>query len=253
MAWLSDDTALTLATCEALVETGGEIVPDRIAQRFRTWFEAGRVPGVGAATLKALRDLSAGAHWALAGARGEFAAGAGAAMRAAPLAFVADPRAERDRAPIRDVCRITHHNDEAYAGALAVVAALRVCAEEGAVPPNLLIRVAGTLPDTAVADRIREVAAHRSPESASSLGTSGYVVDAVPLAILVAAKHDRCLEDTIQTAVRLGGDSDTIAAIAAQIVGAAGVRIPAQHWRSVRGGDEVERIAQAFAQCVAGQ
>jgi ADP-ribosylglycohydrolase len=42
-------------------------------------------------------------------------------MRIAPLAFV--PSA--DRVVIRDAVRITHHNDEAYLGALAVVLAIR--------------------------------------------------------------------------------------------------------------------------------
>src|SRR5262245_24138963 len=68
------------------------------------------VPGLGSSTLKALRDLSAGAHWALAGARGEYAAGAGAAMRIAPLAFLLDPASADDRVLIRDVARITHHS-----------------------------------------------------------------------------------------------------------------------------------------------
>ena len=68
--------------------------------------------------------------------------------------------------------------------------------------------------------------------------------------ILVAASHNQSVEETVQTVVRLGGDSDTIAAIAAQIVGAAGARIPAELWRNVRGADEVERIAGAFARCI---
>ncbi|WP_437292399.1 ADP-ribosylglycohydrolase family protein [Sorangium sp. So ce406] len=95
------------------------------------WLETGRISGVGPATLKAIRDLAAGAHWALAGARGEFASGSGAAMRAAPLSFFFDPSVEEGRRAIRDVARITHHSDEAYAGAPAVVVALRHCASNG--------------------------------------------------------------------------------------------------------------------------
>ena len=127
IAVVSDDTQLIMATCEALIESGGRVEPEIIASRFREWFTSGRFTGLGSSTLKALRDLSAGAHWALSGARGEFAAGAGAAMRAAPLAFFLDPRLDQDRQAIRDVSRITHHSDEAYAGALAMVLAVRHC------------------------------------------------------------------------------------------------------------------------------
>ena len=36
---LSDDTWLTLATCEAIVLGRGRVEPDRIADRFRHWFD----------------------------------------------------------------------------------------------------------------------------------------------------------------------------------------------------------------------
>src|SRR5271165_4909581 len=112
---VSDDTQLTLATCESIIENGG-IHPERLASHFATWFAAGRISGIGSSTLKAMRDLVAGVHWALAGSRGEYSAGNDAAMRIAPLAFLLDPATRGDRTIIRDVCRITHHNNEAYVG-----------------------------------------------------------------------------------------------------------------------------------------
>src|SRR5438552_2968729 len=121
---VSDETQLTLATCESIIERGG-VQPERLAAHFTAWFSRGRVTGIGASTLKAMRELVAGVHWALAGSRGEYSAGNGAAMRIAPLAFLLDPATPADRRVIRDVCRITHHNDEAYVGALAVVVAIR--------------------------------------------------------------------------------------------------------------------------------
>lgn len=64
--YLTDDTQLTLATCEALTE-GGTPDPARIAASFLRWFRARRLTGVGASTLKALRDLEVGTHWGQAG------------------------------------------------------------------------------------------------------------------------------------------------------------------------------------------
>jgi ADP-ribosyl-[dinitrogen reductase] hydrolase len=91
---VSDDTQLTIATCEAVIECG-QIDPERIAARFAAWFRSGRLRGLGASTLKSLRDLDAGAHWAVFGAKGERSAGNGAAMRIAPLAFLIDPDCQK--------------------------------------------------------------------------------------------------------------------------------------------------------------
>ena len=120
---LSDDTEFTLATCEAIIESGS-VEPATLAAHFVRWFRAGRIHGMGSSTLKAVRDLVAGTHWALAGARGEYAAGSGAAMRIAPLAFLLDPVNPDHRVVIRDVSRITHHSEEAYVGSLAVLLAI---------------------------------------------------------------------------------------------------------------------------------
>jgi len=92
-----------------------------IAENLLRWFRARRIRRMGSSTLKALRDLDAGGHWVLVGRRGEHAAGNGAAMRIAPLAFCTDPSTSLGRQMIRGVCRITHHSEEAYVGALAVV------------------------------------------------------------------------------------------------------------------------------------
>jgi ADP-ribosyl-[dinitrogen reductase] hydrolase len=106
---------------------------------------------MGSSTLKALRDLEAGLHWALAGAKGEMAAGNGAAMRIAPLSFHLDPTRAQDRQVIRDVCRITHHDEEAYVGALAVASAIRYLAlDQNAESAKLFDAVLQHLPDSRV-------------------------------------------------------------------------------------------------------
>jgi ADP-ribosyl-[dinitrogen reductase] hydrolase len=185
---VSDDTQFTLATCESIIENGG-IHVEHLASHFATWFATGRVTGIGASTLKAMRDLAAGVHWALAGSRGEFSAGNGAAMRVAPLAFLLNPATPADRTVIRDVCRITHHNDEAYVGALAVVTAIRLnLTDTWTHEKTILAAVGESIPDSAVRDRIKEfvpLKVHPS-EVASRFGATGYVVDTVPLALYCA-------------------------------------------------------------------
>lgn len=247
-AMLSDDTQLTLATCEELTASRGRVDPAQLAERFRLWFAEGRLVGLGSATLKAMRDLNCGAHWALAGARGEFAAGAGAAMRVAPLAFVINLEAPYARQSVRDVCRITHHNDEAYAGALAMVVGLRLCTVASAVPHDLIASVADALPDTAVRDRLEQLATIKDPPSvvAARVGSTGHVVDAVPLALYIATRVPGSVADVVRTAVAVGGDTDTIAALAAQLVGAAGAEVPESLWRQIHGSEALAEVIDAF-------
>jgi ADP-ribosylglycohydrolase len=255
---LSDDTQLTLATCEAIC-AGGAVSPAAIADRFAHWFRQGKVTGVGASTLKALRDLAAGAHWALAGRKGERGAGNGAAMRVAPLAFCLDPGEPEQRTALRDVCRITHHNDEAYAGAVAVVAAVRAVAFGGWQPGgNLPALAADALPDTAVRDRLRAVAGVNPTtpveEVGRRFGCSGYVAASVPLALYAAQRVGRAdFEQVVRDAVRTGGDTDTLGSLTGQVAGAwAGLgRLPRDLVRRLPEGEAILQAARAFASLVA--
>jgi len=117
---ITDDTQLTLATIEAMIEDA-QLKPEILVKHFLKLYKQRKLRGIGASTLKALRELELGAHWSQVGRRGEYAAGNGAAMRIAPLAF----NSEFSRQQIRDICFITHHNDEAYVGALCVITAIR--------------------------------------------------------------------------------------------------------------------------------
>jgi ADP-ribosylglycohydrolase len=247
---VSDDTQLTAATCEAVTACKGRVDPAMIAESFRRWYEDGRLTGLGSSTLKALRDLSFGAHWALAGARGEFAAGAGAAMRIAPLAFLLDPTVDKDRATVRDVTRITHNNDEAYAGALAVVLAIREgMSTEGALP-GLLSRILPELPDTAVRDRVEELSAFEGTilQAQQSFGNTGHVVDAVPMALFIASRTGAELESAIESAIRGGGDTDTVAAITAQVCVAAGAACSEELWALLSQSRELDLVFGDFVQ-----
>lgn len=218
---LTDDTQLTLATCEAIL-VAGTPDPETIAAQFVKWFRARRLTGLGASTLKALRDLDAGAHWALAGRKGDRAAGNGAAMRIAPLAFCIDPDADDGRQMIRDVCRITHHNDEAHVGALAVVLAVRAAALEKQVQP--MDQIANRLPDTSVRSRLMEIAGLPSStalaNAAARFGSSGFVIESVPFAMF-SARQARYLgfAGMLEQVILAGGDTDSNASIAGQIAG----------------------------------
>jgi ADP-ribosyl-[dinitrogen reductase] hydrolase len=218
---VTDDTQLTIATCEAIV-SAGDVNPESIAQHFVSWFRAGRIRGIGMSTWSALSQLDAGGHWASVGASGEHSAGNGAAMRIAPLAFLLNPDEANDRRTIRDVCRITHRNDEAYVGALVIVRSIRHAVGGAPLNDAFLANLVERLPDSRVRDRLIEVrdSAISVRDYAMRFGSSGYVVDSVPLAVLAAAQSADFLE-TIEQIVKCGGDTDTIASMYGQIYGAA--------------------------------
>ncbi len=223
---ISDDTVLSVVTARACL-SGMAVDPAIIAAAFSEEFSSNGIPGLGASTLKAMRDLRAGVHWALAGRKGEHAAGNGAAMRIAPLAFFLDVDKPSHRRTIRDVCRITHHNDEAYVAALAVLRAMQLPSDSN----DALAMIAGDLPDTNVRDVLMTLAElpdnATAKQAATISGTSGYAPESVPLAVFIATNANS-LESGIFSSVECGGDTDTIASMVGHILGARGHNVPVE-------------------------
>ncbi len=255
--YVTDDTQLTLATCEAVIQAG-QVELAAVANRFAEMFRRREIDGIGASTWKALSELAAGGHWAMCGATGERAAGNGAAMRVAPLAFVLNCDDEKHRQQIRDICRITHRNDEAYLGALAVIRSVAYGLKHQHLR-GLLPRLMAALPDCRVRDRL--LAIHEYAESsdapmslgdyAARFGSGGYVVDAVPMAILAAMGSASFLETTRQI-IHCGGDTDTIASIYGQIYGAThGLEmLPVDLADRLDVYAELQRVAKDFARWI---
>jgi len=223
--YITDDTQLTLATCEAIINKD-KVDPEAIANSMLRWFQSHKLSGLGASTLKALIELTMGQHWALCGRKGEYAAGNGAAMRIAPLAFFLDPTNRWERLIIRDVSRITHHSEEAYCGALSVIAMLRHMLAHNNLEEkeNPLLEVVNILPDSSVRDRlliIAELWPNASIEYiASNFGASAYVVESVPLAVYASSLIGHLsFENILLNLINVGGDTDTNCSIAGQLMG----------------------------------
>lgn len=80
------------------------------------------------------------------------------------------------------------------------------------------------LPDSAVRDRLREISSVSADRPLSDVahryGTSGYVVESVPFALIAAERLEKLgFRVIIEEVIKAGGDTDSIASIARQICG----------------------------------
>ena len=198
----------------------GPFDPQLLANHFLAYYRQHKLVGLGASTLRAILDTEAGLPWQHTERRGHYAAGNGAAMRIAPFAFFA----ATTRQNLLDACRITHHNEDAYAGALAVYLAIRAATQRTWNGRNNLFHlILPDLPDTNVKDRLREISAYPARTSVAEvarLGNNGHVVNSVPFALYCATQIPHLgLATVFRQLFATGGDTDTNASIAGQVAG----------------------------------
>lgn len=231
----SDDTEHACLTAQALLTSGGDLARFRrdLAKRLRWW--AAAVPaGTGRATARACAKLWLG--WSPERS-GVWSAGNGPAMRAPILGVCLGSEPERLKEFVRASTRMTHTDPKAECGALAVAWAAHRAAEsrETASPePRALVaeisELIGTEPAAAkllesLETAERSLHAGRTTEEFAadlglSRGVSGYIYHTVPVAIYSWLRYPDDLRTAVQSCIRCGGDTDTVAAIAGALVGA---------------------------------
>jgi ADP-ribosylglycohydrolase len=226
----TDDTQMA-ASLVAVLESAGCVDQDRLAAAFANAYEPWR--GYGAGMHRLLGALRDGGDWRqLAPALYRSGScGNGAAMRVAPLgAFLVDEVAEKVVEQAQLAAEVTHCHPEGLAGSVAVALAAWLSARSRGDRPNcdeLFDALARHLDDPSeVRDGVVR-AAELSPDSAlelavKQLGNGSRVLcqDSVPLALWIAFSHIDDFRSGIETAVRAGGDTDTIAAMVGGILAA---------------------------------
>jgi ADP-ribosylglycohydrolase len=236
---VTDDTEQALLLAGVLIDGGGRVDPAQLAARLLAWEESMRARGsadlLGPSTRRALAELLAGAGVDDAGRYGTTN---GAAMRITPVG-VATPAADLDLLVERvvEASRVTHNTSVALAGASAVAAAVSAgvggatVADAIALGAAAAARAAGRGHWVAAADVAARIGwatglvAGLDPQAAMSViytlvGTSLATQESVPaaFAVLAASPDDPWL--ACRMAASLGGDCDTIAAMAGAIGGA---------------------------------
>lgn len=212
----SDDTSMTLATCDS-IRACGRVDVDDMRSRFRAWIDgsAYAIDGVvfdyGSTTARALA--------AEAGRAGERDNGNGSLMRIAPLAFTDATDDE-----VRAVSAITHAHrvsTEACVDMVRVMCALAAGASPAEAVPDVDVLLAASEKD---------------------LRSGGFVRDTYCAALwclAVSGSYGEC----VLRAVNLGDDTDTTAAVAGALAGIAyGIEgIPGEWLSELRGKDIIER------------
>lgn len=226
----SDDTEHACLMAQSLLEHPADVSDFRqaLARRLRWWL-AGVPAGVGVATLRATTRLWLG--WSPERS-GVASAGNGPAMRA-PLLGACLPDRETLAGFVRASTRLTHTDPRAEQGALAVAIAAR---QAVSTPAGTRIDRAAALNEILTSVTHNELAAalrKMTPalergdpavqlvaDLGSRRGVSGYVVHTVPVALYLWLAHEGDLREAVTEAVRLGGDTDTVAALAGALCGA---------------------------------
>jgi ADP-ribosylglycohydrolase len=182
--------------------------------------------GIGLATLRACAKLLVGfgpEH------SGVSSAGNGPAMRAALLGVCAENEAQL-AALVRASTRITHTDARAEEGALVVARAGRLAATGDTRSPQEFIADVATITrgdelraslhavDTALTEG--ESALEFVEARGWASGVSGYINHTVPAALYCWARSPRDFQQCVESAVLLGGDTDSVAAIAGAICAA---------------------------------
>lgn len=232
----SDDSQLARELMQSYAARGEFDAAD-YAARVAAIFTEGRIVGKGRATEEAAMRLADGVPWHAAGTPPP-SAGNGSAMRAGPigLMFASDGQALA-RAAV-DQGRITHSDPRCAAGAVAIAGAVSL-ALDGTAPslfPERLAAWADPL-DAAMAGALRDLgqwldlapAGAVGPISRAGLqpgyrdawqGISPYVVGSVIWSLYAFLRSPDDYWESICTAIAVGGDVDTTAAMTGAIAGA---------------------------------
>lgn len=232
----TDDTQFARELLRSYEERAGW-EPASFAGKLARLFLEGQAVGAGWGTRSAALRIAEGVHWTEAGTPPPYA-GNGSAMRAGQLG-VLFPDAQAMRRVAREQSRITHRDPRCAAGAVAVARAVSLAAAGELVRPSTFLEDVAALAaeeDASVGEAIRgvlkwasldPVAAARhvheiglDPGHSRWQGISAFVTPSICWSLYAFLRSPDDYWETLCTAIAVGGDTDTMAAIAGAISGA---------------------------------
>lgn len=235
---VTDDTLMTVLVAEMLMETEGLVNPHLFMKKLEGWIERNPKSNtvVGPSTRQAIFELSKGTPIEETGKNGVTN---GAAMKISPIGLINSSRnMEALVDQVHRICLPTHHTGVAISGATAVASCISYAVSGGENLNEMLTiaidsakkgsEVGYDVPSASIASRIslcKKMIDESGEQDSldfiySVIGTGLPTVETVPaaLAIVYLANGDP-LKSAYYSA-NIGGDTDTIGAIAGGICGA---------------------------------
>lgn len=258
----TDDTAMTLVLAEHLVarlET--DLAEDDLVTAFAQAWREEPWRGYGPGPPQIFRAALSGLRWRtvtdeMFDGAGSF--GNGGAMRVAPVALLGRPLTQALQWARRSA-RVTHAHPLGQAGAALQAAAVSLAISSDRAtsldPERFIAALDECHEHPAFTARLRRVSYllddERPGRAVRGLGHGIAALESVPTAILAFLRHPEDPAAVIEFAIRLGGDTDTIAAMAGAIAGArcgesalpAGWMQRVEHDRVLRAADMIVRAA----------
>ena len=231
----TDDTQLTLATIHSIVSECDIVIPDIARQISELWRHQSVIGPGGACTQAAERFLATGEYRNMGAPEGQ--AGNGTAMRTAALGLWFGCDHESLVSVVADISRLTHQDSRSVAGGVAIALAANQLSTPGEVEPhsfcNLLAdacddinsemaELLRALPDQVGTGNAMDFLAHSgqpAPEFQHPI-ISPFVIPTVLASIYCILLYSDSWIDAVTSAVRLGGDVDTLGAIVGGLAGA---------------------------------
>jgi ADP-ribosylglycohydrolase len=234
----SDDTQLARELMQSYTAQG-RFDPEDYARRICAIFAEGRIVGCGRSTEEAANRLARGVAWDEAGTPPP-SAGNGSAMRAGPIGLLFYDDTDGLVRAATEQGIITHADPRCSAGAIAIAGAVALALRGRSIEPvPFLARLAELTEEVeprfaSSLERLTrllplplgEAATHISREGLEPdpahgwQGIPPFVVGSVLWSLYSFLKNPDDYRETIRTAIAVGGDVDTTAAMAGAISGA---------------------------------
>ena len=226
----TDDTQMMIGVAESLAECRG-LDGEHMAKRFVANFDPER--GYGSGALEAIYRLSQGVPWHRAGEKmfGGGSFGNGSAMRVAPVGVFCAREPGKLAEVAEKTATITHSHSLGRGGAVLQAQAVALAFQSDPEVPLDTAEFVGSL-ERAIRPEweafghklvhIRELLSQdfSADEVVRTLGNDVTCQGSVPAAIYCFLLHPDHFRDCVLAAVNLGGDTDTIGAMAGALSGA---------------------------------
>ena len=236
----SDDSQLARELMQSYVACKS-FDPNDYAERIKLLFTEKRIVGFGYATKQAAKRLSEGISWEVSGTPPP-SAGNGSAMRAAPIGLFFFNDLQKLIRAAHDQGRITHSDPRCSAGSVAISGAVALVLQGKKITPDVFLSTladwTGTFELSFASElrKLNELISLMPEEAVASIskaglgtnyvdedgwkGISPFVVSSVLWSLYAFLRSPDDYWETICTAIAVGGDVDTTAAMAGAISGA---------------------------------